>query len=90
MENVIGAFEARRQFGKLLQTVAVSGDTFVVERHGERIAAVVPMEVYEQWKKARADFFSNMRGAAKRANLTPEEADALADEAILAVRAAHG
>ena len=86
MEKTIGAFEARRQFGRILQEVLGRGDKYVVERHGEPVAAVVPIEIYEEWKRSRAAFFEIMERAARQANLTPEEADALAEEAVQAVR----
>jgi prevent-host-death family protein len=86
-ERTVGAFEARRQFGKILQEVAAKGDRFVVERHGERVAAVVPIEVYEQWKKARNKFFDRLRAVSEQSNLAPEEADHLATEAVKAIRA---
>ena len=35
MEGKIAAFDARRQFGKVLNQVATKGDHYVVERHGE-------------------------------------------------------
>ncbi|MBI4494877.1 MAG: type II toxin-antitoxin system Phd/YefM family antitoxin [Chloroflexi bacterium] len=88
MEKTVAAFEARRQFGKILTDVLTRGDRFVVERHGEPVAAVVPIEVYEQWKKARSAFFARARAAAEQANLPPDEADRLAAEAVRAVRAA--
>ena len=86
MEKAIAAFEARRTFGKILQDVLTRGDRFVVERHGEPVAAVVPIEVYEQWKQARSAFFAKVRAAAERADLSPEAAEALADQAVQAVR----
>jgi prevent-host-death family protein len=86
MEKTIGAFEVRRQFGKVLQEVASKGDRFVVERHGEAIAAVVPIEVYQQWKRARGEFFDRLRAVADQARLSPQEADELACEAVEAVR----
>ena len=86
MEKSMPAFEARRRFGKLLQEVAAHGDRVVVERHGAPIAAVVPIEVYEQWKRSRGAFFSAIRSAAERANLQPDEAERLAAEAVRAVR----
>jgi prevent-host-death family protein len=87
MERVVAAFEARRSLGKLLQDVLARGDRFVVERHGEPVAAVVPIEVYEQWKRSREVFFRRMEEAAARANLSEEEAEALVGEAVRAVRA---
>lgn len=86
MEKTVKAFDARRQFGKILQEVAAKGDKFVVERHGEPIAAVVPIEVYQQWKRRRQAFFEKMRVVSQRANLTEEEAEKLVCEAVRAVR----
>jgi prevent-host-death family protein len=87
MEKTVGAFEVRRSFGRILQEVATKGDRVVVERHGEPIAAVVPIDVYNQWKRSRSEFFERMRRASERANLSPEEADQLAAEAVKAIRA---
>lgn len=86
MEKSIGAYEIRRRLGKVLQEVVASGDRYVVERHGEPVAAVVPIEVYNQWKRARSDFFDQLRLISERANLSPEEAETLVDEAVRAVR----
>ena len=86
MEKVVAAFEARRQFGKILQDVIAKGDRYVVERHGEPVAAVVPIEVYEQWKRARSELFAKIRATAEQADVSPQEADALAQEAVRAVR----
>ena len=86
MEKTLGAFEVRRQFGKVLQGIT-RGDKFVVEKNGEPVAAVVPIELYEQWKKRRAAFFEHMRHVAERANVPEDEAQQLIEEAIAAVRA---
>ena len=71
-EKTIGAFEARRQFGKVLQDVLAKGDKFVVERNGEAIAAVVPIQLYKQWKQRREAFFVQMREAALRSQQSEE------------------
>jgi prevent-host-death family protein len=86
MEKVIAAFDARRQFGTVIQDVVVKGDRFVVERHGTPVAALVPIEVYEQWKQQRQAFFDQLRQAASQANLSDGEASDLATEAIQATR----
>lgn len=83
---MIGAFEARRQLGKILKEVSGKGDRYVVEYHGEAVAAVVPIELYEQWKREREAFFDKLQAVSERTNLAPEEADALAQEAVQAVR----
>ena len=86
MERIIAAFEARRSFGRVLREVLANGERFIVERHGEPVAAVVPIEVYEQWKAARGAFFARIRAASERADMSPNEAEVLADEAVRAVR----
>lgn len=86
MERTIGAFEARRTFDKVLQGVS-RGDKVVVERNGEPVAAVVPIELYEQWKKRRAVFFNKLEAMAEDANVPEEEAEQLVAEAIAVVRA---
>jgi hypothetical protein len=44
----------------------------------------MPIEVYEQWKRARAEFFTKWRETAERAGHAPEEAAALGREATAA------
>ena len=86
MEKTIGAFEARRSFGKILQDVSSRGDKFVVERHGEAIAVVVPVEVYAQWKRARSEFFARLRAIAEKAGEESAEAERLAADAVQSTR----
>lgn len=86
MEKTVGAFEVRRNFGKVLQDISARGDKYIVERHGEPIAAVVPMEVYEQWKQSRSRFFAQLQHAQANADIEPEEAEALAKDAVQAAR----
>lgn len=90
MEKSIGAFDVRRRFGRVLQEVIAKGDRFVVERHGEPVAAVVPIEVYRQWKRGREFFFDQLHQAQERSNLDPDEADQLAAEAVRATRGSEG
>jgi prevent-host-death family protein len=87
MEKTIASFEARRQFGKVLRDVEVRGNSFVVERHGEPVAALVPLRIYEQWKREQDNFFALLDKAQQNANLSEEEAMELALEAVAAVRA---
>lgn len=86
MEKTLGAFEARRQLGKILKEVAGKGDRYVVEYHGEPVAAVVPMALYARWKRQREVFFDRLEEMAATADLPPQEADDLAAEAVRAAR----
>src|SRR5438132_7993108 len=89
MERRIGAFDARRQFGKVLNEVAAKGDAYVVERHGEAIAAVVPIALYQQWKRDRNAFFDRLEAIGRRANVPEEEDEQLVADALREVRAAR-
>lgn len=86
MEKTLSAFEARRNFGKVLQDVAAKGDKIVVERHGEPVAVVVPMSVYEQWQCSRERAYNTLREISEQVNMSEEEANILIEEAISAVR----
>ncbi len=86
-DKTIGAFEARRKFGSMLREIEVKGDSFVVEKHGEAVAAIVPIDVYHQWKKIREAFFQKIRNTANSINLSSDEAERIANEAVTAARA---
>ena len=84
---VISAWDARRTFGKVLDTVGFRGDTVVVEKNGERLAAIVPIQMLDKWEEERRAFFDHMRAVSQRADVPYEEAQELAEEAIQAMRA---
>lgn len=88
MEKTVSAFEARRQFGSLLNDVDARGERVIVTRHGEPVAALVPITVYEQWKRRRERFFQMVDDIQKHASMTQEEADELIAEALEATRPA--
>ncbi|HEY7030213.1 MAG TPA: type II toxin-antitoxin system Phd/YefM family antitoxin [Thermomicrobiales bacterium] len=87
MAKTLSAWEARRQFGKVLREVARDGDSFIVESHGEPVAAVVPLKILDSWERERQAFFDDMRATAERANLSEEEAERIVAAAIERVRA---
>lgn len=84
---IIGAWEARRTFGKILDTVGFRGDAVVVEKNGERLAAIVPVQMLDKWEEERKAFFDQMRIVSEQASMPFEEAQELIQEAVLAVRA---
>ena len=87
MQKVVGVTEARKKFSNIIEQVQHRGDTYLVSRYGKLAAAVVPIEVYEEWQHQREEFFDLIRNMQKEADLSPEEADELAAEAQAAVRA---
>lgn len=53
MEKTIGVTEARDQFRTIVDEVQYQGDKYVVSRHGKPAVAVVPIQIYENWKQQR-------------------------------------
>lgn len=87
MDKVVGIAEARDSFREIVDQVQYEGDAYVISRNGKPAAAVVPLEVYEAWKRQRDEFFDLVRQMQKGANLKPKDAERLASEAVRAVRA---
>lgn len=86
MERRIGAADARNDLDRLLDDVAGNRDSYVIERQGAPVAAVVPIQQYEQWKRARRAFFDRAEAAGRRSAMPAEDAEQLVQEAIRATR----
>jgi prevent-host-death family protein len=86
VEKEMSVTEARKEFSNLIRDVQYQGGTYVISRHGEKAAAVVPIQVYRDWQKQRKEFFDQIREIQGRAELSPEEARKLAAEAVAAAR----
>jgi prevent-host-death family protein len=85
----LGAREARAQFADLLGQVHYSNETVIIERAGKPMAALVPLEVVEQYVAARERFFAVVDKIRSQSPDAPqEEVEADVAEAIAAVRAA--
>lgn len=87
MDRIIDSVEARSNFGEMLREVESQRRQFVVERNGEPVAAVVPIELYRQWQRQREAFFDRLEQIAQRADVPEDEAMQLALEEQRAVRA---
>jgi len=86
MERELGVTEARKEFSDLVEKVQYQGDAYIISRHGKPAAAVVPVQVYENWRRQREELFSLIRGMQAEADLDPIEAEQLAAEAVAAIR----
>jgi prevent-host-death family protein len=86
MEKELGVTEARKALSDLVEKVQYQGDTYILSRHGKPAAAIVPVQVYENWKQNRDAFFNLIRDMQREADLEPGEAETLAAEAVLVVR----
>ena len=86
MEKKLGVTEARKELSNIVEQVQYRGNSYVISRYGKPAAAVVPIEVYESWQRQREEFFELIRDLQREADLSPEEADRVAREAVTGVR----
>jgi prevent-host-death family protein len=87
MEKRLGISEARKQFSTIIDQVKYGGQNYVIVRRGEPAAAVVPIEVYEQWKAERQRLFEAIRSVqAANPGADPQEVMEAVREAQGALR----
>jgi prevent-host-death family protein len=87
MERRMGVSEARKELARIIDDVKYRGENYIIVRHGEPAAAVVPISVYLEWKRERAQLFEAIRGIqAGNAETDPDEVMAAVLEAQQAVR----
>ena len=87
MERTVGMTQAREEFSTVIEQVQYQGDSTIITRHGKPAAAVVPIEVCQNWMRQREEFFDLVRQVQGEASLAPEEAERLTAVAVAAVRA---
>lgn len=72
MEKTIGAFEARRSFGKLIEEAYYKKDSFIIERSGRPMAVIVSIEDYQKWQRfAKEQVFGMIEVVHKRNSKVP-------------------
>lgn len=58
METVLGVTKAREKLSEIVESVQYQNDAYIISRHGRPAAAIVPVEVYESWKRQRKELFA--------------------------------
>lgn len=88
MEKTIGAWEARRRFGQLLEEAFYQKDSFVVERSGRPMAVIVPVDEYQKWHRlAKERVFLMLEEVWQRTQGIPaEELEADLEQALATLR----
>ena len=84
----MGAKEARHNFADLLGSVHYSGQVVIVERSGQPMVAVIPVEMYQQLiaeREARFQVLDRIRS--RLPDFSADEVERDLTEAIAAVRA---
>jgi prevent-host-death family protein len=80
IEESISVSEAGRNLEEIVKRVAENNDSVILDVEGEPKAVVVPVELYQRLR--RLAIGDMMREGAERANMSPDEADELAAEAV--------
>jgi len=87
MKKTISAVRVRGRLGQILEEVYYRGDQYIIERSGKPMAAVVPVEQYEQWQRERDAFFALVdKIHARNANVDPDELEKDIAAAVREVR----
>ncbi|HEY0068477.1 MAG TPA: hypothetical protein VGE04_00760 [Chloroflexia bacterium] len=74
--------EAQRNLGELLDELTSGKGELLIEQDADSVFVVLPLDAYDRKRLARERVAEFMRIGAERANLSPEEADKLAAEAV--------
>lgn len=84
----VGAREARNGFAELLGKVHYGRQAVIIERSGKPMAAMIPIDLFEQMVTEREARFRVVDQVRSRVSeLPPEEVEADVAEAVAAVRA---
>jgi prevent-host-death family protein len=74
--------EAKRNLGELLAELASDKGELLIQQDADSVFVVLPLDAYDRKRLARERVAEFMKIGAERANLSEEEADRLAAEAV--------
>jgi prevent-host-death family protein len=89
MQREATAMTVRQNLGELLNEVQYRHDSIVITKAGKPVAAMVDMETYERMRRKDSGEFERLWAEFAKGfdDLTDEQAQALADEALQEARA---
>ena len=89
MQREATAMTVRQNLGELLNEVQYRHDSIVITKAGKPVAAMVDMDTYERMRRKDSGEFERLWAEFAKGfeDLTEEEAQALADEALAEARA---
>ena len=88
MEKTTNSSTLRSKLSQVLDEVQFKQDSYVIERKGRPVAAIVPLTVYENWKRSRERFFETVKRIQEaNEDIDPDEVMQDILEAQRAVRA---
>lgn len=81
MSRLVSTLEVRQKLGDMLNHVALRHDEYIIMRKGKPLAAMVPVERLEQMRRAARLHLLDALAKSANSDITPEQADVLANEA---------
>jgi len=88
--KVVTALKARQIFGTIMNAVSFRNDSYIVERKGTPMVAIIPVKKFKQMGKARQRFFKNMSKISDSfAEEDPKMLDNILEEATRAAKKAE-
>ena len=88
--KVVTALKARQIFGTIMNAVSFRNDSYIVERKGTPMVAIIPVKKFQQMDKARQRFFKNMSKISDSfAAEDPKMLDNILEEATRAAKKAE-
>jgi len=66
MQKKISAIKARQNLGQLLNEVSIKGDSFIIERAGKPLAALVDLESWQKIQQDRDSALAALQGVWKK------------------------
>jgi prevent-host-death family protein len=87
MLKKISAVKARKNFGQMMDQVALRGDDYIIERSGRPMAVMIPMDRYNQILQAQKKAKESLEKFWEKMDTADEEEIAqVVGEAISSVR----
>lgn len=60
MEKTLGVTKARELLRKIGDAVKYQGEKYIIERDGEPAVAIVPLAIYQEWKRNRQELIATI------------------------------
>lgn len=87
MLKIIGANKVRQELDKLLEAISANSDHFIIRRRGRLIAVLIPISVYEAYRKQHEEDFRVFDEIWERnKRFSPQEVERDVARALAAVR----
>ncbi len=86
MLKTISAMKARQNLGQIMNEVSIRSDSYIIERNGKPLVAIVPVSFLEEQELKKKGFLNLLDKAQSNSNITEEDIQNDIRETIKEVR----